>query len=294
MKFATPAQRAKYIAKKFGKSYYFATRFFPKHTRHATYALYAFFRLPDDIVDVSSANSRDAEKELDKFVLLWREALRTPDEQQGSADLQLLRYVAQVFRDYKIPEKYSFDFLQAMMQDCKKSTYSTYKELKHYMYGSASVVGLMMTHVIGFSDKKALPYAQALGEAMQLTNFLRDVGEDWRLRKRIYLPLEDMKKFGVTKRMIQEEHLSPELVSLLKFEIQRARRLYAKALRGIEFLSPAGRLAVRIASTLYEAILDEIEVRDYDVFSERARTSLRRKFVLALPLAMEAVIKKRK
>lgn len=163
MRFATPATRAKRLAKKFGKSYYFATRFFPKPQREATYALYAFFRLPDDVVDAAHANGALAKKALLQWVELWKTALQTPHQKDGDADMQLLRYIARVFETFSIPQKYSFEFLDAMLQDCSKKTYRTYAELKEYMYGSASVVGLMMTHVIGFSDKKAFVHAKALG-----------------------------------------------------------------------------------------------------------------------------------
>lgn len=294
MRFATPAARAKYLAKKFGKSYYFATRFFPPNLREATYALYAFFRLPDDVVDAAFADGKHAQKELLRWQELWKSVLEGRDVPQSttreaSEDIKLLRHIARVFEQYEIPRRYSFEFLAAMLQDCKKKTYRTYTELKEYMYGSAAVVGLMMTHVIGFSNKKALSHAKALGEAMQLTNFLRDVGEDWRLRQRIYLPLEDLRKFGVSKNNIVSETITPEFVRLMKYEIARARALYAKAEAGIEYLSPAGRLAVRIASALYAGILDEIEQQEYDVFRKRAKTTLIRKISLAVPAAVRSI-----
>lgn len=291
MRFVTPAVRAKRLAKKFGKSYYFATRFFPKPQREATYALYAFFRLPDDVVDVALTNGAQAKKELEHWTELWKNALATAHVKEGDADLQLLRYIARVFETYKIPQRYSFEFLDAMMQDCSKKKYQTYAELRAYMYGSASVVGLMMTHVIGYSDQKAFEHAKALGEAMQLTNFLRDIGEDWTLRGRVYLPVEDLKRFGVSQEDIAQANKTPEFVRLLQFEIERARALYAKAEVGIRYLSPSGRVAVRVASALYAGILDAIEAQNYDVFGKRAKTSLLRKVSLAVPVAIQSVMR---
>lgn len=255
------------LTKRFGTSYFLATQFFPREIREATYALYAFFRVPDEYVD----NEKDvavAEEKLRAWQEAWHMAYAT-----GSSNDLVLSATAKVFIRYKIPAKLADDFLQAMRQDLTVDRYETYADLEKYMYGSASVVGLMMTYVIGFNDDRALNYAQRLGEAMQLTNFLRDIHEDWVERGRIYLPLEDLRRYSFTESSFIAGGTSPEFVDLMKFEIARARALYAEAEKGVLLLSPSGRIAVRLASRLYGEILREIEKRNYDVFAGRARTS---------------------
>lgn len=270
------------LQKKHGTSYALATKFFPREKRLATEALYAFFRVPDDIVDVAySQDKQTGTAELAHFSQAWRKAIDS-----GTSEDPILRCTAWAFRRFAIPMEYGEAFLEAMQQDTVVEHYETYTDLKQYMYGSAVVVGLMMTHVIGFSDKQALEHAKALGEAMQITNFLRDVGEDWRERQRIYLPEEDLKRFRVTPEEIQTGQLNSQVIELLRFEIQRADALYAQAEPGIALLSKDGRFAVRAASRLYQAILRKIEQNNYDVFSKRARTSSLEKARLLLQAAL--------
>jgi len=265
----------KAIAAAHGKSYFFATRFFDADRRNATHALYAFFRVPDDIVDLGPAS--DAAARLDAWERRWMTAL-----ENGASDDPVLHATAHVFRTYRIPPQLAADFLAAMRTDLTKTRYADYAELRAYMYGSACVVGLMMSHVIGFSGPEALPHARALGEAMQLTNFIRDVGEDARERGRIYLPQDEMARFGVTDADILSGTVSPNVIALLRMQIERSRALYKEAEPGIAMLHPRGRYAVRLASRLYEAIMDEIERNGYDVFTRRARTSTLRKITIAI------------
>lgn len=266
------------LQKKHGTSYALATKFFPKEKRLATEALYAFFRVPDDLVDVAHANDHHAAKQaLDRFQDNWRNAIDS-----GTSEDPILRCTAWAFRRFAIPMEYGEAFLEAMKQDTEVERYESYEDLRQYMYGSAVVVGLMMTYVIGFSDKRALIHAAALGEAMQLTNFLRDVGEDWRDRGRIYVPLEDLRMFGVSEAMIASSQNTSEFKALMKFEIERADALYAQAEAGISLLSKDGRFAVRAASRLYQGILREIEKNNFQVFTQRARTSKFKKARLLL------------
>ena len=169
-------QAVESVTKQFGTSYYFATKFLPNDLRKATYALYSFFRIPDEIVD-------NAVDKKEKFILselkdweqMWQQAYNGE-----KTKYPVLNITADVFKKYNIPYQYSIDFLNSMKQDVYTKKYKTYKDLQDYMYGSASVVGLMMCYIIGFNDIRALE-----GEAMQLTNFIRDVGEDYKERGRI-------------------------------------------------------------------------------------------------------------
>ncbi|MGC4047154.1 MAG: phytoene/squalene synthase family protein [Armatimonas sp.] len=268
-------EAARRLHKQHGTSYYFATRFFPQAQREATFALYAFFRVPDELVD-NPAPGTDARRSLENWRNAWRRAYRT-----GHADHPVLRVTAHVFHHYKIPYDYSEAFLAAMLRDLDDSTYATYADLESYMYGSAAVVGLMMTHIIGFSDPAALPLAEKLGYAMQLTNFLRDIDEDWQLRGRIYLPLDEMHNFGVSSNQILEQRYDANFASLMRFQIERAHRLYDEAAEGIPLLAPEGRRAVRVASTLYRGILDKLAAQNGNPFAGRARTNTLEKLILA-------------
>jgi 15-cis-phytoene synthase len=276
------ADHCRRIQKKFGKSYYFATLFLPKEKKQATQVLYAFFRMPDEIVDNPSCHDASGTKQaLFKWKDKWERAYKS-----GSCDDAVLDSSAKIFKKYSIPYSYSEAFLDAMIMDTEKTRYKNYNELKEYMYGSAAVVGLMMSHVIGFSENKALEHAEMLGYAMQLTNFVRDIREDFELRQRIYLPRDEMEKFGVTEDDIKNHRVPVDFKELMKFEIARARELYSEAEKGLPMLSKDGRFAVKMASRLYSAILDKIEKQEYDIFSERAHTNIAEKFLL---LAKEAL-----
>jgi phytoene synthase len=275
------------VERRHGSSYFAATRLFPRDLRQATWALYAFFRLPDEIVDAPEDSAEvcglplppgtTPEERLATWRSWWHEALRT-----GASTHPVLRATAATFARYAIPPELAEAFLDAMAQDAWKSRYATYDELRQYMYGSAAAVGLMMTHAIGFSSPDALVRATALGEAMQLTNFVRDVGEDARERGRVYLPLEDLARFGAREEDVLAQRMTPAFVALLRFEIARARQLYADAEPGIALLDRRGRFAVRAASRLYAGILDEVEKNGHDVLTQRARTSGARKLRLVI------------
>jgi 15-cis-phytoene synthase len=270
------------IAKRFGKSYAFATAFFSKEARDATYILYAFFRIPDEIVDMEPQASVQAKREkLHAWRTAWKGAYEGTLGGIRGDWLPVLRGTAVVFHTYAIPFAYSEAFLDAMEQDLVKETYATYQELEGYMYGSAAVVGLMMSYVIGFKSG-ALEYAEKLGYAMQLTNFLRDVQEDSDERSRIYLPEESMRRFGVTAEEIHAHTWSIRMRALMQYEIARARALYRDADAGILLLHHRGRFAVRIASVLYEAILYKLEQQGLNPFLGRARTMWYEKIILLI------------
>jgi phytoene synthase len=279
----TSAQRADFtvcqaLHAKHGKSYYFATRFFPEEQRLATFALYAFFRVPDDLVDETYVH--DGEKAR-AALIHWREEWRKAYE-GFPTDEPVLRATAFTFHRFKIPYEYSESFLEAMLQDATKTRYERYDELCNYMYGSAVVVGLMMTYVIGFSDPIALKYAQALGEAMQLTNFLRDIREDYEERDRIYVPMQELEAFGMSEAHIRQHTCDEYWTAFMQFQIQRCDELYTEAQKGIPLLHSSGRLAVAVASRLYQEILRKIEGQDYNIFTSRAHTSTWEKVKLSV------------
>ncbi|HEX8237959.1 MAG TPA: phytoene/squalene synthase family protein [Abditibacteriaceae bacterium] len=284
---------ARRLHKKHGTSYYFATKLFPRETRLATFALYAFFRVPDEIVDNSPINNAHDLQRVKNEIAQWRDKWRAAYETHQSDD-PILRVTTYVFHRYGIPYEYSEAFLAAMVQDLEKSEYATYAELEEYMYGSAAVVGLMMSHVIGFRDNalrddalrddalrnNALEHAKQLGYAMQLTNFLRDIDEDYQERGRVYMPQDELTRFGLSTRDIAEQRFSPAFKEFMQWQSERARALYAEADKGVPLLQKHGRFPVRVAAALYSAILGKIAQQNYNVFEGRARTKLHEKLLL--------------
>lgn len=270
---------ARKLQKQHGTSYYFATTFFPRDIRDATYALYGFFRLPDEIVDsAQGTDNEEVKKILTEFQNDWKQCYKG----KGSEN-PIIRAAVFVFHTYNIPFALSTDFLDAMMQDTEKTSYANYSELEQYMYGSACTVGLMMSHVIGFKRALTLEYAKKLGVAMQLTNFLRDIGEDYAHRGRIYMPQDELDRFKVTDE-IETGRMSPEFVSFMKFQVARARTLYRESDPGIAELHRRGQLSVRLASLLYERILTKIEEAGYNTLKSRVRTELPEKIRVSVPV----------
>ncbi len=272
---------ARALHRQHGKSYYFATQLLPRDLRQSTYALYAFFRVPDEIVDNSPADTPEQraaiETRLNSWLDAWREA-----HQSGSSDDPVLHVAAHTFGRHNIPFELSEDFLRAMIQDLTQTRYQNYAELKDYMWGSASVVGLMMSYVIGFHNARALEFAPQLGYAMQLTNFLRDIDEDYQQRGRIYLPLDEMARFNLSEDDIATRRFSPDFADFMQFQAQRAHDLYEEAAIGIPMLNRRGRAGVATASSLYRAILDKLRDQNWNPFVGRASTSTTEKIRLTL------------
>ena len=270
------------IQKTHSRTYYFSTSFFPPHVRPRVHALYAFMRYADEIVDNPGATSLNEQLaglrsfEEETLAAVSGEAIANP-VLQAFANTVLLRGIAP-------------DLIEAFMRSMKMDTgvfrYPTYKDLEEYTYGSAAVVGLMMCRVIGVADEAANPHAEALGVAMQLTNFLRDVREDW-ARGRVYLPLEDLERFGYAEEELGRDVVDERFVELMQFEISRARGLYRVADEGMRYIPQGRRYPVVVAGRLYEAILGRIEAQGYDVFAKRAQTSFPHKLRVAGACALE-------
>jgi phytoene synthase len=273
-------RRAQALHRHHGKSYYFASQLFPPDLRQSTYALYAFFRVPDEIVDNSPQNTpaecAQVVADLESFLERWHEAYRS-----GESDDPVLHVTAHTFERHQIPFELSEDFLRAMMQDVTVARYQNYEQLREYMWGSAATVGVMMSHVIGFTDQSTLEYAPKLGYAMQLTNFLRDIDEDYQQRGRIYLPQDEMAQFGISDDDIARRNFSPAFREFMRWQAERCHRLYEEANAGVPLLDKRGRRAVIAASALYRAILGRLAAQDWNPFAGRAKTNLPAKVLLA-------------
>lgn len=274
---ATGMEECRRITKKYGTSFYFATQFFPREVREGIYAIYAFARIPDEIVDDPNlTDAAEATAKLTVWVDRWRSAMAA-----GSSDDAVLNAIVRSFYKYKIPSGDCEAFLRSMFQDEEKYSYANYAELEDYMYGSAGVIGLMVTRVVGYSSDDAFEYAKKLGYAFQLTNFLRDIREDYDDLHRVYMPEDELRKFGLSVNDISSHTRDERFVKFMKFQIDRNRRVYREALPGIRLLHWRGRLAVRVAYVLYKAILAEVERANYNVFKGRVRTNIRQKLWLS-------------
>jgi phytoene synthase len=261
-----------------GRTYYFATRFLPARSRRHVHALYGFARYADDLVDHMDLSWTPAQRRaaLERWTAGFLTSLET-----GHTEDPVLKAVLHTVRELGIRHDDLRAFLASMAMDLTVTRYATYDDLCAYVHGSAAVIGSMMLPVLGAHRPEARERAMDLGVAFQLTNFLRDVAEDWD-RGRIYLPLEDLERFGVTEWDFHSRHVGPNLRRLLAYEIARTRALYRRAEEGWAMLAPSSRPCIRIAHRLYGGILDAIEAADYQVFRVRARVPGSRKLIIAL------------
>lgn len=243
-------------------TFYVASSLLPPKKRRAMRALYAFCRLSDDIVDCLEENAEVS-------LAAWRRKALAPAPPPD--DLVAIAWADTRFR-YQIPQRYAEQLIDGVGRDLCENRYRTFEEVVTYAYGVASTVGLMSMHIIGFTSEQAIPYAIKLGVALQITNILRDIGEDWRAGRK-YLPMNEMTTYGLTEADLDRGQVDNRWRAFLRFQIERNRRLYAEARPGIALLSRDGRFAVAAASELYSAILNDIEAHDYDVFNCRAHVS---------------------
>ncbi|MEO6653059.1 MAG: phytoene/squalene synthase family protein [Ilumatobacteraceae bacterium] len=259
------------IARRYSSSFSLATLLLPADRRPHVYALYAFARVADDIVD---APDRDPAETLTEFRRLVSQAM-----EGGEAPTPVIAAVANTATTLAIPSGAFDRFFHSMEMDLTVRQYATWDDLFGYMDGSAAVIGEMMLPILEPRDvAAALAPARALGFAFQLTNFLRDIGEDLD-RGRQYLPQADLAEFGVD---LSARKVTPSFRDLMRFEIGRCRGLYRAAEPGVALLPTRASRCVRTASALYERILDEIEANDHDVFTHRATVAPVRKLVLAV------------
>jgi len=256
-------KQAEKITAQHSKSFYFASGLLSEEKRSAVRALYAFCRTVDDIVDESSDVERDSRLDY------WRGMMET----SSVADHDLVAAAwADTLTRYHIPRHYALQLIDGVARDLSQVRYQTFDELATYCYGVASTVGLMSMYIVGFQSNEAVPYAIKLGVALQMTNILRDVGEDYR-NGRLYLPREELAFYGIQESNIAEGRITDHWRQFMKFQIQRTRQLYEDSWAGVKMLEREGQLAIGAASVFYQGILDEIEKNDYDVFTQRASLS---------------------
>lgn len=236
-----------------------ATRLLPTDKRRAMRALYAFCRRSDDMVDGASPDAEAA-------LAAWRQRATAPVPPPD--DLVAVAWADTRYR-YCIPSGYADQLIDGVARDLRQRRYATFAELATYAYGVASTVGLMSMHIIGFAGPEAVPYAVKLGVALQLTNILRDVGEDWRAG-RVYLPQDELAAYDLGEADLSAGQVDARWRAFMRFQCARNRGLYDEAWPGIALLHRDGRLAVAAAAAFYRAILDDITAHDGDVFTRRA------------------------
>lgn len=267
------------ITRKHARTFYMATRFLPNEKQRGIFAIYALCRYMDDLVDEAEDLLKkkqiqlgDVREEMDRF----REKLLLYYTGKEREDPVLFAFT-DVLRRWQIPINLPLELMEGVLMDLERTRYKTFDQLYEYSYKVASTVGLMTSNVFGYRDDQALQHAVDLGIAMQLTNILRDIGEDLR-KDRIYLPLDEMELFGITEQQLFDGEIDQSFIQFMRFQFARARRYYESADRGITYLSADSRLPVCLARENYSSILTKIEENDYRVFDRRAYLNTREKF----------------
>ncbi|MFX0168321.1 MAG: phytoene/squalene synthase family protein [Candidatus Hodarchaeota archaeon] len=263
------------------KSFHFASRYLSPEQQRSLAALYSFCRLADDFVDEVQLEPDQIDTELN----VLGEIVDRLNEGE-TFDHPIFYAFGDTLAKYHIPVQYLHELLEGVRMDVHLKEIRTQLELELYCFRVASTVGLSMCHIWRSIHPLTLQCASDLGQAMQLTNILRDVAEDFD-KGRIYLPLETREKFRVTVADFEARRITPNFRSLLKHEIGRARAYYARAEVGLQDLPPAAAFTVKVASRVYGGILNAIEKMDYQVFKARAYVPKWKKLWIALQCRRE-------
>lgn len=285
--------RAKALTRQHAKTFSFSSIVLGGERRNAAFALYAFCRRLDDLVDGDNQGNGQVQAtsvspaDLSTRLQQARDSVSAVYQGRDLLAAELPWHPAEfcAFRHtverFQIPEAPFQELINGMEMDLTKTRYANFEELRLYCHRVAGVVGLMMTHVLGFRDEACLPFAADLGIAMQLTNILRDVREDF-ARGRVYLPADELSHFGLTDADLASHCGDARWVEFMQFQIERARTFYSRSMLGVPFLQGVrSRRLVRLMRALYSHILDTIEQQSYDVFSQRAHVPFGRKLRLA-------------
>ena len=269
----TPDEYCQQKAAASGSSFYYSFLFLPAERRRAIVALYAFCREVDDAVDESSDPQVAATK-----LAWWRHEVAGLFA--GKAQHPVSKALAPATARFSLPEKHLQEIIDGMEMDLTQTRYLDWKGLERYCYLVAGVVGLLAARIFGYTDPRTLDYARELGIAFQLTNIIRDVGEDAR-KNRIYLPMEDLQKFGVPAADILGCRHSERFQALMRFQAERARAHYAAAFGALAAADRKAQRAGLIMAAIYQALLAEIESDGFDVLARRTSLTPLRKFWIA-------------
>jgi len=264
------------IIKQKAHSFYFASRFLPSDKRQDVFALYAFCRTVDDIADLPQQNAAigSTVAQLQE----WRSWLVAGAPVR--ADDPVKYALARVVRARDLPLRPLLELVDTVCEDLDPRHLPDYPALERYCHGVAGTVGIAMAALLGARDAEALTYARDLGVAMQLTNVLRDIGEDL-TRGRVYLPADEMARFGYARSDLERGVIDDRFVALMRYHVARARHYYSRGVDGLRYLPLDSQFPITIAARTYAGILTKIERANFDVFTRRARTGRRDKLLLA-------------
>jgi len=269
----TPDEYCQQKAAGSGSSFYYAFLFLPPERRRAITALYAFCREVDDVVDETSDPQLAATK-----LAWWR--VEVANLYAGNPQHPVSKAIAPFMEKYSLKQENLNDIIDGMEMDLTQSRYLDWPGLERYCHRVAGVVGLLAAGIFGYRDKRTLEYARELGIAFQLTNIIRDVGEDAR-KNRIYLPMDDMKRFGVPAADILNATETSGFKELMKFQTQRAKDYYARAFAALPAQDRKAQRAGLIMAAIYRALLDEIERDGWRVLTQRTSLTPLRKLWIA-------------
>ena len=273
------------ITKKSQSNFYYAFLFLPKPKRDALYAVYAFCRLSDDLVDETQAGVNPADA-----LTHWRKAL--DGYLDDSVDSPIIAAIGQAARRFTIPKIYFEELLNGMEMDLMRARYATFEDLYPYCYRVASIVGLICIEIFGYTNPLTKTYAEQLGIAFQLTNILRDVGVDAQ-RGRIYLPQDELRRFGYSEEELLAGRYNRAFVELMRFQCERAQGFFRAAAAALTAEDKRSLLAAEIMRAIYYRLLLRIEAQQYDVFRADISIGKPRKLLLAGGLWLRSALSPR-
>jgi 15-cis-phytoene synthase len=270
----TPDQYCQNKTEQSGSSFYYSFKFLPHERRRAITALYAFCREVDDVVDECTNES------VARTTLAWWRG-QVADIYSGKPQHPVALALVPLVKQFNLPQEHLLEIIDGMEMDLNQHQYADFKSLQLYCYRVASVVGLLAAEIFGYKDRKTLKYAHDLGIALQLTNIIRDVGEDAR-RGRIYLPQDEMAQFGVHTSDILDARETDAFRKLMAFQIERAQRFYDQALTELPVADRKAQRTGLIMAAIYRATLEEVVYTGCHVLRERVSLPPLRKLWIAL------------
>lgn len=269
----TPDQYCQDKTAKSGSSFYYSFLLLPQEKRRAVMALYAFCREVDDVVDEIT------EEQVARVKLnWWREEIQRLYHGQPQHPVTLA--LKPQLNNFKLEEKYFIDIIDGMQMDLDFNHYQSFKDLSDYCYRAASAVGLLTIEIFGYTNNQTQQYAHDLGMALQLTNILRDVREDAQ-RHRVYIPQDELEQFGVKPEDFLKPQTPENIKNLFKFQADRARKYYQQALEKLPDEDRFNQRSGIIMKTVYESLLDEIELDGFRVLEHQIKLTPLRKIWLA-------------
>ena len=268
-------QQAKEISKKSKSSFYYAFNLLPANKRDAMTTLYAFCRETDDIVDENNFSDEVKYEALRK----WR--LELENSLVGNSSLPLLNSLSKTIKQFKIPVEPFFELIKGMEMDIQQSRYTTFDDLTQYCYRVAATVGLMSIEIFGYKNISTRKFAINLGLALQMTNILRDIKKDAKIG-RIYLPLEDLKKFNYSEEDLFANVYNDNFVALMRYEANRAKDYFVKANRALDISDKPSMFAARAMQHIYFNLLKKMEAKNFNVFAENIKVGKAEKAAIAV------------